>query len=95
LAVVGLLTLEIVVPDAQSLKEKRHVVRSVKDRLRNRFHLSVAETDYLDSWQRAQLSVVAVGSDYAVVDSVLRRAEADAEEQLGGALAGSNIEQLL
>ncbi len=95
MAVVGLLTLEIVVPHAQSLKEKRQVVRSVKDRLRNRFHLSVAETDHLDSWQRAQLSAVAVGSDFAVVDSALRKAEADAEEHLGGALADSRIEQLL
>ena len=92
--VVGLLTLEIAVRDAQSLKDKRQVIRALKDRLKNR-GLSVAETDHLDSWQRAQVAVVTVGSDTAVVDSVLRRAEAEAEEQLAGDLVDSSIERLI
>ena len=92
--VVGLLTLEIAVGDAQSLKDKRQVVRALRDRLKNQ-GLSVAETDHLDSWQRAQVAVVAVGSDVTVVDSVLRRAEAEAEEQLAGDLVDSSIERLI
>ncbi len=91
---VGLLTLEILIGDAQSLKDKRQVVRALKDRLRNRFSVSVAETDHLDSWQRAQVAVAAVGPDGSVVDSVLRRAEGAAEEFLAGELVASSIEIL-
>ncbi len=43
---VGLLTLEIYIPDAHSLKDKRQVIRSLKDRLRSRFNVAVAELDY-------------------------------------------------
>ena len=92
--VVSLLTLEIAVRDAQSLKDKRQVIRALKDRLKNH-GLSVAETDHLDSWQRAQVAVVTVGSDAAVVDAALRRAESEAEEQLAGDLVDSSIERLI
>jgi uncharacterized protein YlxP (DUF503 family) len=94
LIVVSLLTLEIAVRDAQSLKDKRQVIRALKDRLRNQ-GLSVAETDHLDSWQRAQVAVVTVGSDAAAVDAALRRAETEAEEQLAGDLLGSSIERII
>lgn len=92
--VISLLTLEIAVRDAQSLKDKRQVIRALKDRLKNH-GLSVAETDHLDSWQRAQVAVVTVGSDAAVVDAALRRAEAEAEDQLAGDLVDSSIERLV
>ncbi|MFZ0592606.1 MAG: DUF503 domain-containing protein, partial [Bryobacteraceae bacterium] len=51
--VVAVLTLEIIVEHSHSLKEKRHVVKSLKDRLRQRFNVAVAEIDCLDSWQRS------------------------------------------
>jgi hypothetical protein len=51
--VVAVLTLEIIVEHSHSLKEKRHVVKSLKDRLRQRFNVAVAEIDGLDSWQRS------------------------------------------
>jgi uncharacterized protein YlxP (DUF503 family) len=88
------LILQIAVSDAQSLKDKRQVIQALKDRLRNRFKMSVAETDHQDSWQRAQVSVAAVGPDGTLVDSVLRRSEDLAEEILAGELVGSSIELL-
>src|SRR5215510_10606384 len=63
MVVIALLTLDIHIPHAQSLKEKRMVVRSLKDRLRAKFNVSVSEVDHQDLWQRSQLSVVTVGSD--------------------------------
>ena len=60
---VGLLTLEIQVPDAASLKDKRQVLRSLTRRLRNQFNVSVAEVDRQDSWQMAVLAVVCVSAD--------------------------------
>jgi uncharacterized protein len=57
---VAILTAELHFPDASSLKEKRHFVRSAKDNLRNRFGAAVAEVDHHDLWQRATLTVACV-----------------------------------
>lgn len=57
---IATLTLEIRIEHAHSLKDKRQVLRSLKDKLRNRFNISVAELDPNDQWQRATLGVVAI-----------------------------------
>ena len=49
---IGVLTLELHIEAAHSLKEKRHVVKSLKERLRGRFNVAVSEIDYHDVWQR-------------------------------------------
>ena len=92
--VIGVLTLEIHVEDSHSLKDKRHVVKSLKDRLRERFNVSVAEIDGLDSWQHAVVAVATVSSDRVRAEQVLQGAEAHAAHLLGGALAGSSVEWL-
>ncbi len=94
MGVVGVLTLEITLNDARSLKDKRQVVRSLKDRLRARFNVSVAEVGYHDLWQRSAVAVAAVGVDQAAVESLLGRAESLAEETLGGELTASGVEFL-
>ena len=55
---VGLLTLELHIAEAQSLKDKRQVLRSLKDRLRAKFNVAVAELDFEDKWQRSVVGVV-------------------------------------
>ena len=62
--VVGLLTVELHVPGSQSLKDKRMVLRRVKDRLK-KFNVAVSEVDHHDLWQRAALAVVTVSTDQA------------------------------
>jgi uncharacterized protein YlxP (DUF503 family) len=57
---VAILTVELHFPEAASLKDKRHFVRSAKDNLRNRFGAAVAEVDHHDLWQRATLTVACV-----------------------------------
>jgi len=69
--VVGVIRWELEVFGCQSLKQKRSVVRSVKERLRNRFNVSVAETGHHDLWQRAEITVCTVSSDHGQVDSIL------------------------
>ena len=69
--VVGLLRLELHLPAANSLKAKRSVVNHVKERLRTRFNVSVAEVDHQDLWQRATLGVAAVSGEQGVLDRVL------------------------
>jgi len=62
---------DLSLPECRSLKDKRRVVKSLKDRIRGRFNVSVAETAYQDVWTRAQLSVVLVTTDGPLADSVL------------------------
>src|SRR5438105_7520375 len=59
---IASLTLELRIEHAQSLKDKRQVVRSLKDKLRAKFNVSVAELEETDMWQRATIGVVAVSS---------------------------------
>lgn len=89
---VGILTLEIHVDSSHSLKEKRHVVKSLKDRLRERFNVAVAEIDGLDSWQFAVVAAVTVSADRVRAEQVLAAAESFAAGILGGALTGSSTE---
>ena len=70
MSVVGLLSVELYVPDAQSLKDKRMVLRRVKDRLK-KFNISVAETEHQELWQRAARAVVTVRTTPAAVDEAL------------------------
>lgn len=57
---VGILSVELFVPGAQSLKEKRMVVRSVKDQLARRVGASVSEVDHHDLWQRVRITIACV-----------------------------------
>jgi len=72
--VVGILQIELFVPESGSLKSKRFVLRSLKDRLKNKFNVSVAEVDGGDKWQRSTLGIAAVSNDAKFLESVLRKA---------------------
>ncbi len=73
--VVGIIGWELEVYGCQSLKEKRSVVRSLKQRLRNRFNISVAETGANDLWQRAEITACIVSTDRRQADSILESAD--------------------
>ena len=73
--VVGLVTWELHLAACQSLKEKRQVVKSLKDRLHNQFNVSAAETDHQDLWQRAELTACVVSNDRRHAERVLREAD--------------------
>ena len=94
MATVGVLTLELRLQNAHSLKEKRHVVQSLKDRLRHKFNVAVAEIDYQDLWQRAAVAAVTVSADREFAEKVLRSVEDEAAEMLGSELAGATVEWL-
>lgn len=71
--IVGVLQVSLGIEGAQSLKEKRHVVRSLLDRVRSAHNVSAAEVDDLDLWQRAGLGFTAAGADAKIVRGVLQR----------------------
>jgi uncharacterized protein YlxP (DUF503 family) len=91
---IGLLTLEIHIPDARSLKDKRQVLRSLKDRLRGRFNVAIAELDHQDTWQRSQIGIVSLSSDEAHLAQSLQAVFDEAERVLGRDLIGHEQEIL-
>ena len=91
---IGVLTLDLHIEHSHSLKDKRQVVRSLKDRLRAKFNVATAEIDHQDSWQRAVVGVITLASDRARVEQVLQLVEREAANLLGADLVASEIEYL-
>ncbi len=75
---IAYLTLELRIEAAHSLKDKRQVLRSMKDRLRNSFNISVAEIDPTDLWQRATLGVVSISDSRDYLEGLMRNVEREA-----------------
>jgi len=94
MAAIGVVTLELRMENSHSLKEKRHIVASLKERLRNKFNVAVAEIDYQDLWQRAAVAAVTVSSDHSQAEKVLRGVEDEAAALLGPDLAQATVEWL-
>ena len=94
MASIGVLTLDIHVEYSHSLKDKRQVVKSLKDRLRDRFNIAVAEIDGLDSWQHSVVAAVTVSNDRVHAEKVLQAVEEHAASVLGGSLSGTSVEWL-
>jgi uncharacterized protein YlxP (DUF503 family) len=86
--VVASLTWELSLPGCSSLKEKRSVIRSLRDRLRDKFNVSVAETALQDVHERAELTIALVASDGRMAESIMQKADQLVEEH-GGAIITS------
>lgn len=89
---IGLLTLEIHIADARSLKDKRQVLRSLKDRLRAHYNVAVAELDHQELWQRARVGVVSISGDGKHLEESLDAIAAESERLLGRDLVSQTIE---
>jgi uncharacterized protein YlxP (DUF503 family) len=72
---IAFLTLELRIEAAQSLKDKRQVVRSLKDRLRAHFNVAVAELDPSSLWNRATLGIVSISDSRDYLDGLMRNVE--------------------
>ncbi|MFZ0813922.1 MAG: DUF503 domain-containing protein [Candidatus Sulfotelmatobacter sp.] len=72
---IALLTLELHIEAAQSLKDKRQVVRSLKDRLRTSFNVSVAELEASPVWNRATIGVVSISDSQDYLDGLMKNVE--------------------
>ena len=91
---VGLLTLELHLPDAQSLKDKRQVLRSLKDKLRANFNVAVAELDFEDTWQRSVVGVVTLSNEEHHVEQALQKVLAEADNILGPLIVSHALDLL-
>jgi uncharacterized protein YlxP (DUF503 family) len=90
--IIGVLHLELRTEHAESLKDRRNVIRSLKARLRSRHNVAVAEIGPSDFLNRALVSAVTISSDRTFAEKVLQAVEADAASVLGGMLESSGIE---
>ena len=86
--VVASLTWELSLPGCGSLKQKRSVIRSLRDRLRSKFNVSVAETGFQDVHARAQLTVALVATDGRFAESVFEKADRLVEQHGGAIITG-------
>jgi hypothetical protein len=75
---IAFLTLELSIEAAQSLKDRRQVVRSLKDRLRSSFNVAVAELDAAELWNRATIGVVSISSSRDYLDGLMKNVERQA-----------------
>ncbi|MEW6661891.1 MAG: DUF503 domain-containing protein [Bacillota bacterium] len=69
--IVGTCTVEVYIGGSQSLKDKRRVVKSAIDQVKNHFNVSIAEVGNLEQWQRATLGIAVVSSDAVLANQVL------------------------
>lgn len=91
--VVALLRVELHLPEAQSLKDKRMVTRRLKDRLKA-FNVAVAETEHQDLWQRAELAAVTVATDDRQAERVLQSVADEIDRLEPGLMTRTEIEFL-
>jgi uncharacterized protein len=90
---IGLLILDIFLPESHSLKDKRIVIRGLKDRLR-KFNVSIAECDHQDLWQRSTVGIVSISSDHGVLEQTLNAVAEESERILNRNLSRYEIEYL-
>ena len=93
MSTVGLLLIELHLSGARSLKDKRMVVRGVKDRLK-KFNVAVAETEFQDLWQRAGLEIVTVSNDEDAVTRALEAVVQEIERTEPGLIVRTRVELL-
>ena len=91
---VAKLTVELSIPHAQSLKDRRQVVRSLKDKLRHGFNVGVAELDDASLWNRATLGIVAISSSAAYLTGQVREVD-DALHRLANTLSAEILDSFV
>lgn len=91
---IGVITFELRLDESFSLKDKRHYVKGLKDRLRAKFNVAVAEIDYQDSWKNGLVAAVTVSASRPYAEELLQMVEKEAASWLGPMLADATIEWL-
>ncbi len=71
--IIGIARIELHIPGVNSLKGKRQIIKSIKERVKNRFNVSIAEVEKQDLWQRATLGLACVTNDKAQANRILSK----------------------
>lgn len=89
--IIGFLGVEIYIPQAYSLKEKRKRLNRLRDRLKSKYNIAFAELDYQNKWQRAKIGMVTINSQKKVVGRLFDRIIEDIEKILDGEIIDEQI----
>jgi len=89
--IIGYLSLEIYLPYSHSLKEKRKRLSAIKDRMRKKYNVALAELDYQDKWQLAKIGIVTLNNQKKMVEKILHKIIAEAESLIDGEIIQSEI----
>ena len=91
---VALCVIQIHLPAVSSLKEKRQVLRSLKDRLRQHYNVSIAEIDHQDLWQRATLGIVGIAAARVPLEQTFSSIQGEVERKVPGEILSCDLEFL-
>jgi len=69
--IIGVLEIEIFIPYSTSIKEKRYIVKSIKDKVKSKYNVSIAELDYQDAWQRSKIGFACLSNSVSYINSYL------------------------
>jgi uncharacterized protein YlxP (DUF503 family) len=69
--IIGVLEIEIFIPYSTSIKEKRYIVKSIKDKVKSKYNVSIAELDYHDAWQRSKIGFACLSNSVSYINSYL------------------------
>jgi len=92
--VVGLAHIDIHIPESGSLKSKRHLLKGIKDRVKNKFNVSIAEVGHNDLWQRTTIGVSVVANDNKFANQVLSKVVEQINKENGLQILDYSIEIL-
>jgi uncharacterized protein YlxP (DUF503 family) len=92
--VIGCVQISLHIPQSESLKDKRQVIRSLTARIRNQFSVAIAEVADQNLWQSAGLGVVCVSSDARHADEVCQKVVAAVEQEAEAIVTGSKFEMI-
>ncbi|MCK4944036.1 MAG: DUF503 domain-containing protein [Candidatus Aminicenantes bacterium] len=73
--IIGIMALDLFTENSHSLKEKRHIVSSIKDKLKYKFNVSLIESDYQDLWQKIQITIVMAANKKVLAEKVFHQIE--------------------
>jgi len=91
---IGVLHIDFLIPEARSLKDKRRVVKSLKEQVRSRYNCAVAETEYQDLWQRARLTVAVVSNESRHANTQVNEIGRFIETRIGASVVDYQVEML-
>lgn len=89
--VIGFLSLEIYLPYSHSLKEKRKIIVSLRDRVKKRFNVAFAELEYHDKWQRSKIGIVTLNKRKMTIESIFRKIITEAEDNIEGEVIKTEV----
>ncbi len=90
--IIGYLFLDIHFPYCHSLKEKRKRLKSIKERIKNKYNIALAELEYQNKWQRTKIGIVTINNEKRVIESVFQKIIQESDDNIDGEIIDYKIQ---